>query len=204
MITLYHDPVSSNSWKVRLVLAEKGLSHEMVRFDVRHAREHKRPEYLAIHPYGTVPAIVDDGFAVYDSTLINEYLEDRYPEPPLMPRDARGRARVRMLEDYRDQHFHVDFGPLLRQLRDRPPGQADRAIVDQAWAAVVSRMPRLEQALAGQDYLCGNFSIADAAFIPNFAYLEAWGLAIPAACPRLQAWFARCRARPSYRQAHGL
>ena len=202
MITLYHDPVSSNSWKVRLVLAEKRLPYREVRFDIRRARD--QPEYLAIHPYGQVPAIVDEGFAVYDSTLINEYLEDRYPEIPLMPPDAQGRAQIRMLEDYRDQHFHPDFLPLLRQLRDKPPGEADANLVETAWQAVMGRMARLEAALEGRDYLGPSFSIADAAFVPNFAYLDNWKLAIPAQYPRLRAWFARCQARPSYARAYGL
>lgn len=205
MITLYHDPVSTNSWKVRLVLAEKGLPHEEVVFDVRHRRDHKAPAYLAIHPYGRVPAIVDDGFAVYDSTLINEYLEDRYPEVPLMPPDARGRARQRMLEDFRDSDFHPAFSPLLRELRNKPAGQADRAVVDEAVSALEARMPRLEEALAGTPYLAAErFSIADAAFVPNFAYLEQWEVPVPARFERLRAWFARCKARPAYARAEGL
>jgi glutathione S-transferase len=204
MLTLYHDPVSSNSWKVRIVLAEKRIPYEAVQLDVRRDRRHKEPEYLNIHPYGQVPAIVDDGLAVYDSTLINEYLEDAYPEVPLMPRDPRGRARVRALEDFRDQHYHVDFFPLLRQLRDRPPGEANASIVEEAWAAVQRHMERLEAELGDNAYLTGAFSIADAAFIPNFAYQEHWRLETPARFPRVRAWLERCQARPSYTAAYGL
>lgn len=204
MLTLYHDPVSTHSWKVRLVLAEKGLPYEEVVFDVRHARDHKAPLYLAIHPYGKVPAIVEDGFAIYDSTTINEYLEERYPEVPLLPPDPRDRARLRMLEDFRDNHFHSDFFPLLRQLRDTPPGKRDASVVESAKAAVFEDMARLEAAAEGREYLCGGFSIADAAFIPNFAYLEQWHIAIPESYPRLHAWWERCKARPSYTAAYGL
>ena len=204
MITLYHDPVSSNSWKVRLVLEEKKLAYEKVQFDVRNASDHKQPAYLEINPHGRVPAIVDDGFAIYDSTLINEYLEDAYPDVPLMARDAKGRARQRTLEDYRDNHFHVDFMPLLRELRDKPPGQADREAVGAATKAVTDGMQPLEEALGGQDYFWKSFSVADAAFVPNFAYLESWDIPIPGQYPRLKAWFERCQARPSYAAAYGL
>src|SRR3989339_1958054 len=87
MIKLYHVPLSSNSRKVRIVLIEKGLDFERVQIDLS-KKEQKSPEYLKIHPFGQVPAIDDDGFIVYDSTIINEYLEDEYPYPPLLPEDS--------------------------------------------------------------------------------------------------------------------
>lgn len=89
MIKLYTYPASSNSRKVRVVLLEKGLEFERVTIDLS-KREQKSPEYLKIHPFGTVPALDDEGFVVYDSTMINEYLEDEYPYPPLMPKDSEG------------------------------------------------------------------------------------------------------------------
>src|SRR6478672_2876759 len=93
MIKLYTYPASSNSRKVRVVLLEKGLEFERVTIDLA-KREQKSPEYLKIHPFGTVPALDDEGFVVYDSTIINEYLEDEYPYPPLMPKDSEGRAHA--------------------------------------------------------------------------------------------------------------
>ena len=90
---------------MRVVLLEKGLEFERVTIDLS-KREQKSPEYLKIHPFGTVPALDDEGFVVYDSTVINEYLEDEYPYPPLMPKDSEGRARARLMEDLRDSHFN--------------------------------------------------------------------------------------------------
>src|SRR5918996_3763750 len=93
MIKLYTFPASSNSRKVRMALIEKGLEFERVNVDLS-KREQKNPEYLKIHPFGQVPALDDEGFILYDSTIINEYLEDEYPYPPLMPKDSEGRARA--------------------------------------------------------------------------------------------------------------
>ena len=93
MIKLYTFPLSTNSRKVRIALLEKGLEFERVNVDLA-KREQKNPEYLKIHPFGQVPALDDEGFIVYDSTVINEYLEDEYPYPPLMPEDSEGRARA--------------------------------------------------------------------------------------------------------------
>src|SRR6266540_797248 len=105
MIKLYTFPPSTNSRKVRIALLEKGLEFERVNVDLS-KREQKSPEYLKIHPFGQIPALDDEGFIIYDSTVINEYLEDEYPYPSLMPSDSEGRARARLLEDLRDTHFN--------------------------------------------------------------------------------------------------
>ena len=92
MIKLYTFPPSTNSRKVRIALLEKGLEFERVNIDLS-KREQKNPEYLKIHPFGQVPALDDEGFVIYDSTVINEYLEDEYPYPALMPEDSEGREQ---------------------------------------------------------------------------------------------------------------
>src|SRR5918994_937039 len=88
MIKLYTFPASSNSRKVRIALIEKGLEFERIPVDLS-KREQKNPDYSKIHPFGLVPALDDEGFIVYDSTIINEYLEDEYPYPPLLPKETR-------------------------------------------------------------------------------------------------------------------
>ncbi|MCC6001809.1 MAG: glutathione S-transferase family protein [Pararhodobacter sp.] len=94
MIELYHLPQSICSQKVRLALAEKGLNWtghvvDLARFD------HLQPDYLALNPNGVVPTLVHDGAAIIESTVICEYLDEVFPTPPLSPRDAPGRARMR-------------------------------------------------------------------------------------------------------------
>jgi len=145
-----------------------------------------------------------DGFAGYGSTPVNEYLEDRYPEFPLMPADPRELTRVGAPEDYRDQHFHVGVLPMLCQLRDRPGGQVDPSIVEPACEAVHMRMERLEAELACGEYLPGSFSLADTAFIPNFAYPEDGQRKIRARFPRLRAGFARYEPHTGSARACGL
>ncbi|MFB3121577.1 MAG: glutathione S-transferase family protein, partial [Candidatus Binatia bacterium] len=113
---LYHFPASTNSRKVRILLIEKGLEYERIDVDLT-KKEQKNPEYLKIHPFGQVPALDDDGFIVYDSTIINEYLEDEYPHPPLLPNDSEGRARARLMEDFRDIHFSPHFVEIIHEVR---------------------------------------------------------------------------------------
>jgi glutathione S-transferase len=170
MIKLYTFPASSNSRKVRVVLLEKGLEFDRVNIDLT-KREQKSPEYLKIHPFGTVPALDDEGFVVYDSTIINEYLEDEYPYPPLMPKDSEGRARARMMEDLRDSHFNPAAGQLNRELR-KPEGERDSKVLEQARGRIAECFDRIEKELEGREYLAGPFSLADIAFIPNIDTLD--------------------------------
>jgi glutathione S-transferase len=178
------------------VLLEKGLEFERVNIDLT-KREQKSPEYLKIHPFGTVPALDDEGFVVYDSTVINEYLEDEYPYPPLMPKDSEGRARARMMEDLRDNHFNPAAGQLNRELR-KPEGERDFKVLEQARAKITECFDRLERELEGREYLAGPFSLADIAFIPNIDALDRIQVAIDPKYKNLLAWIARLKARPSF------
>jgi glutathione S-transferase len=196
MIKLYTYPASSNSRKVRVVLLEKGLEFERVTIDLS-KKEQKSPEYLKIHPYGTVPALDDEGFVVYDSTVINEYLEDEYPYPPLMPKDSEGRARARLMEDLRDSHFNPAFGQLNRELR-KPEAERDPKVIEQAMAKITECFDRIEKELEGRDYLAGPFSLADIAFIPNIDALDRIQMQVDPKYKNIHAWIARLKARPSF------
>ncbi|MGH7873992.1 MAG: glutathione S-transferase family protein, partial [Candidatus Binatia bacterium] len=116
MIKLYTFPPSTNSRKVRIALIEKGLEFERVNIDLT-KREQKSADYLKIHPFGQIPALDDEGFILYDSTIINEYLEDEYPYPSLMPKDSEGRARARLMEDFRDTQFNPSFVNIINEIR---------------------------------------------------------------------------------------
>src|ERR671922_607374 len=134
MIKLYTFPASSNSRKVRMALIEKGLEFERANVDLS-KREQKNPEYLKIHPFGQVPALDDEGFILYDSTIINEYLEDEYPYPSLMPSDSEGRARARLMEDLRDTHFNPYFVHIMYEIR-KSEAERDANVIANATAEI--------------------------------------------------------------------
>ncbi len=94
MLELYNHDMSVCAAKVRMVLAEKGLEWKDNYTAIRKG-EARTPEYLAMNPNGVVPTLVHDGFVIYESNIICEYLDDRFPDPPLKPAEAQGRARVR-------------------------------------------------------------------------------------------------------------
>lgn len=196
MIKLYTFPLSTNSRKVRIALIEKGLEFERVNVDLA-KREQKSPEYLKIHPFGQVPALDDEGFIVYDSTIINEYLEDEYPYPPLMPNDSEGRARARLMEDFRDTHFNPWFVRIIYEMR-KPEAERDANVIENAKAEINKCFDRIEKELEGKEYLAGSFSLSDIAFMANFDLLDRFQIPVDAKFQNTLAWIARLKARPSF------
>jgi len=196
MIKLYTFPPSTNSRKVRIALLEKGLEFERINVDLS-KREQKQPEYLKIHPDGQIPALDDEGFVVYVSTVINEYLEDEYPYPPLMPKDSEGRARARLMEDFRDTHFNPPCVKIIYEMR-KPEGERDANVIGTAKADIDKCFARIETELQGKEYLAGTFSLADIAFMANLEPLDRFQIAVDPKYANTTAWIARLRARPSF------
>lgn len=106
MIELYHNDMSVCAQKVRFALAEKGLKWESHHLDLR-ASDQQKPEYLKLNPNAVVPTLVDDGAVIIESTVINEYLDDAYPEPRLRPTDSRSLARMRLWTKQLDEGVHA-------------------------------------------------------------------------------------------------
>jgi len=197
MIRLYDYPDCPFCQKVRVVLVEKDLEFERVHVDLRKG-EQRAPEFLKLNPYGKVPVLIDDDVVVYDSTIINEYLDEEYPNPPLMPEDSAGRARVRLLEDFADTSFTPPAGFILTELH-KPEGERDAEKI-RRWQADLSRvLARLDAALEGKDCLVGEFSLADIAFVPRLLILSQLGVEPDPRHQNLSAWIARLRERPSIR-----
>ena len=106
MIELYNHDMSVCVAKVRFALAEKQLEYTSHMVNLL-KREHKTPEYLALNPNGVVPTMIHEGQVIYESTIINEYLENRFPQNPLMPENALDKARVRKWVQQLDTAIHA-------------------------------------------------------------------------------------------------
>ena len=192
---LYHAPISTCSQKVRLVLAEKGLDYESEFIDLQKGGQFA-PEYLAKNPAGVVPTLEDGGRVLVESTLINEYLEDAYPEPALAPAEPASRHAMRLWCKKIDelhpscgiQTYAIGIRPgMLKQDPDKvsalinaipDPGRraTRRSVVDHgveapefagAYAAHVKLFDLADHVLAGSAYLVGDtLTLADAALLP--------------------------------------
>ena len=197
MIRLYDYPDCPFCQKVRVVLAEKDLEFERVHVDLRKG-EQKTPEFLKLNPYGKVPVLIDEDVVVYDSTMINEYLDEEYPNPTLMPEDSAGRARVRQLEDFADNSFTPPAGLILTELH-KPEPERDAEKLRRYQAEVSRVLGRLEGGLEGKEFLVGTFSLADIAFVPRALILAQLGVELDPRLHNVTAWIARLRELPSVR-----
>lgn len=135
MLTLYNAPHSTCSQKVRICLAEKNLPFKEIRLDLGKGKEHLKPEYLKLNPNGVVPTLVDDGDAITDSSVICEYLDDKYPAIRLTPENVVDRARMRAWMRYLEEvptaavrvpSFNMAFLPRFEGL-DRAQFEAEEA-----------------------------------------------------------------------------
>lgn len=106
MIELYHNGMSTCSQKVRVTLAEKGLEFISHHFNLRAGDQHN-PDYLAINPNGVVPTLIHDGRVICESAVIDEYLDDVFPDPPLRSTDPYERARMRLMVKQFDEGLHA-------------------------------------------------------------------------------------------------
>jgi glutathione S-transferase len=195
VIKLYDFKSSPNCQRVKIVLAEKNLPYDIVPIDLR-AQEQKTPEYLKLNPYGKVPVLTDDATVLYESLIINEYLDEKYPNPSLMPKDPAKKAKARILIDYGMAHFDNAYQKLRMELTKDSKEQNQQAIAS-AKDELKKLLRRFEEELGDQPYLTGDFSLVDADLLPRFTRLEGFGVLPDASLPRLAKYLERVKSRPS-------
>ncbi|MEE9550667.1 MAG: glutathione S-transferase family protein [Candidatus Binatia bacterium] len=194
-IKLYDAVPSSNCDRVKIVLYEKGLSCETVRLDLK-KMDQKKPEHLKLNPYGKVPVIDDDGRILFESCIINEYLDEQYPNPPLMPKDPYLRGRSRILVDYALNYIHEPYwalrGEMLKKDSDR-----NMIVMEENRQTLRRLLIYLEEALGDKAYFSGDLSLTDIDILPRFLRMESYGVIPTPSLPRLTAWLQRMKERPS-------
>ncbi len=195
MLKLYDFKSSPNCQRVKVVLEEKKIPYETVNVDLR-AGAQKTPDYLKINPYGKVPAIADGDTLLYESCIINEYLEEKYPSPALMPGDPAARAKARILVDFGLTQMDPAYSKLRMEMT-KDEKDRNQETINAAKEDLKKRLQRLEQELGDKDYLMGEFSLVDADLIPRFTRLEGFGLLPDASLPRLGKYLQRMKERPS-------
>ena len=169
MIEVYYAPPSIYGRKVLAVLLEKDLDFEIKPLSFK-TQDYLQPEYLKLNPNGEVPTIVDEDRVIYESTAIGEYLDEEYPEPPLMP-----------------------AGPYER---------AQEENTEQEKTAVANAFKRIETYLGKKNFLAGEFSLADCAFMAAIPTAEGLGFeAVLQTSPAFKSYIARLKSRPSFKGA---
>ncbi len=232
MLTLYHGGTSVASAKVRLALAEKGLSFESRLLDLRRG-DQKDAAYLALNPAGVVPTLVHDGRMIRESSIILEYVDETWPMPALMPAQPADRAEMRLwlrrVDALHDACSTLSSCVKLATLRHDPAkvtlvlaqtpdpdkrarqqrlidGGFDAPDVAQAIASYRAFCLAADRALARNPFLSGtDMGLADCAALPYVHRVATLGMdALWAHLPACEDWAARLSARPSFNIAIGL
>ncbi len=191
---------SSAAYRVRIALALKGIDYEVRPVDLR-TGAHRDAKYLDVNPQGLVPCLIDGDAVISQSLAIIEYLEERHPEPALLPKDPVKRAKVRAAAEVIAADIHPINNLRVLSYLKRECGQ-DQAALDR-WMThwIAGGFAGLE-ANAGAPYLFGdNVTTADLCLVPQFYNARRFGVDL-SAYPRLGAIERNLLALPAFAAAH--
>jgi glutathione S-transferase len=203
MIDFHYGSGSPYAWRVWLALEHKQLPYKFHLLSFQ-GGDLKKPEFLALNPRHQVPVIVDDGFALYESGAICEYLEEKYPERPIFPKAAKERAIVRRLVLEAEHHLYPITRALGSQLFFTPKEKWDEAQIAEGKQKLLDELAVIDASIAG-DWIAGaGPSVADFAYLPFLALIPRYEIKKPdvgisAAIPKkVGAWLDRMRALPYF------
>ena len=198
MVLVFEHPLSPYAQKVKIALAEKGIPFERRLPEAFGSGAVRDAEFTAENPRHEVPVLVDGDVRIFDSTIILEYLEEKWPQPPLLPPSPAERARVRMLEDVMDTQYEaVNWGILEIEGFKRATGPLRGQLLARAAEQTAKLQAWLERQLDGRPWFNdASFGWGDAAVVPHLNTSAARGNA-PKPGSRLADWLQRCNARPS-------
>lgn len=189
MMTLYSGTTCPYSQRCRIVLFEKGMDFQVIDVDMTN-----KPEDLAvINPYNRVPVLVERDLVLYEANIINEYIDERFPHPQLMPADPVMRARARLfLHNFEDQLFDH-----LEEMES-----SDAKVAEKARAIVRDNLTQIAPIFNKQEYMLGDeFSMLDVAIAPLLWRLGHYGIELPKQAAPLLKYAERIFSRPAYIEA---
>ena len=178
-----------------MVLHEKGMPFETHEVDL----ENKSAEFLAMSPTGKVPVVVVDGDSLYESNVVNQFLDEVGGDPKLLPEDPKERAYARIWMAAADGFFVAVFIATMGRERGFSEERVAEALKD-----LKVTLGKLEERLEGREYLAGEYSLADIAHAGNFVRLRELaerGEVSLSEHPKVQAWMDLLEARESFRKA---
>ena len=196
-LTLYSYEACPYAQRTQMTLLEKGIDFELVEVDL-----YDRPDWWAdLSPYGKVPLLKDGDGIVFESAIINQYIEESFPGPVLLPTDPLERAHARIWMDYCDSRFMAACHQLIADRRNEEQQVANR----EKLRGVFRYMENGLREMGGGPFWMGKqFTLVDIQFTPFFerfaCYQDLWAAEWPEDCLLLQAWFDEMQSRPSHQQ----
>ncbi|MCB1939343.1 MAG: glutathione S-transferase N-terminal domain-containing protein [Rhodocyclaceae bacterium] len=185
MMNLYSGTTDPFSHRCRIVLFEKGMDFQVIDVDL----DHKPEDIAVINPYNRVPVLVDRDLVLHEANIINEYIDERFPHPQLMPPDPILRAKARQLLHSFEQELFSDIATLEKNLKG----------ADKVRASIRDQLTQLAPILANQTFLLGEeFSMLDVAVAPLLWRLEHYGIDLPKAAVPLMKYAERIFSRQGF------
>lgn len=186
MMILYSGTACPFSHRCRIVLFEKGMDFEIKDVDLQ-----EKPEEIAVmNPYNQVPILVERDLTLYESNIINEYIDERFPHPQLMPADPVMRARTRLFL------FNIERD-LFSHLPDIVNGSGK--VAEKARAVVRDNLTQIAPIFAKQKYMLGeDYSMLDVAVAPLLWRLDHYGIVLPKQAAPLLKYSERIFSRPAF------
>jgi glutathione S-transferase len=206
-MTFYYGSGSPYAWRVWLALEYKQLPYDLKMLSFS-AGDTRKPEFLKLNPRHKVPVLVDNGLALYESSTIVEYLEDRYPKAgngALFPQQAGERAIVRRLVLEADNYLRTAVDPMLRQIFFKPEAEWDVQLIAASREEFLAELKHFENEIRG-DFLVNKLSAADFTLYPMLALAlrlekKKPDLALSSALgPKLAAWMKRIETLPYFQK----
>lgn len=189
-MALYSASENIECHRVRFVLAEKGINVEIVDVDNDASAA---ADLAELNPYNETPTLVDRDLLLHDAGVINDYLDERYPHPPLMPVDPVSRARLRLI------HYRIvrDWYPLAREIENATPRKADKPR-KQLKESIIAANELFKQG----DYVLGDeLSLVDCTLGPLFWRLPVYGIKLGRPGVSIQGYIKRLISRKSFKES---
>ncbi|OAI47717.1 stringent starvation protein A [Gammaproteobacteria bacterium SCGC AG-212-F23] len=186
VMTLYSSALDIMSHRVRIVLAEKGVAVDVINVD----NNDKMEDLLELNPYGTTPTLVDRELVLYDANIIMEYLDERFPHPPLMPVYPVARAKSRLMMYRIDR----EWSSLIRQIETGKPDAAKEAAKE-----LRGNLIRLAPVFGSMPFFMNEeFSLVDCCIAPILWRLPLWGISLPAEAKTILKYTDKIFARDAF------
>ncbi|MEG4241951.1 glutathione S-transferase family protein [Microcoleus sp. MON2_D6] len=193
---LYHTPISANSRRVWVALLEKNLDFELI--EIHLDGDHLQSEFVAMNPFHRIPVLVDDGFTVFESLAILDYLETKYPEPAMLPKDPQDLAVVKMVELVTVNELAPALYPLSSEKMGW--GTPEPQVIEKAKEKVNTVLTFFEGLLDDRPFFASNTVTFAECVAGTVVPLLSWvGVSLDG-YPKIQAWCDRLLARPSWQQ----
>jgi glutathione S-transferase len=196
MMKLYDFPRCPFCRKVRIALLEKGIDYKNVFVDLN-KKEQKEPWFLKLNHNGKVPVLVDGTKIIYESTVINEYLEEKFDTHPLLAKNKYTRAKIRMLVEYCEKNFHTYVFSIYKELKLKKSLKINKKLIEHNKTKLDSELKYLDGLLKESNYLAGRFSLADIAFMPRVLILEYLDIKINNKYKFVLSWVENLKKRDS-------